>query len=206
MENSNLFDLASSYFQKYTNLIFRQLFYGDTIPKEMLNAARENYAIYDAHKEKPILLFCDALDADHKPSAAEGILITNKNFYCRLRGPITGTRTINCIPLVNIKSFLLEQSFLYSKLIVNDKYIAQVDCLNIRLKIGRKIIEELVNIFIDELSNAGKPETNSSMKKYYNDSSIEPFSEIKRLKDLLDKHIIDEDEFNSRKRELLSII
>lgn len=209
MENSILFEVAASYFQQYmesSTWPFSYLFYGPTIPNEMLEVAKNGYASYDTNEERPILLEGDTIDENKKPIASKGLLITNKNIYFYLNSTYKGKKTIRCMPLSSIKSFALKQSFLYSTMIINGKSIATLDGLNSRFKEGRTIVEELVSLLIEELNKANITDSENKAKKFYDDVNIEPFSEIKRLKDLLDVHKIEEIEFNSRKRELLSMI
>ena len=96
MEDSTLFEIASSYFQKYMDLTvwpFSYIFYGPRIPEELLTTARSVYAKYDENEEKPILLYDDA--SYNQKQHDKGFLITNKRIYYHLRYSSKVPQTIN---------------------------------------------------------------------------------------------------------------
>lgn len=147
MDNYRLFSIAKEYFAEI-NLGgrlwgFDWFFYGPFIPKEKLELAIKEYAAFDPNNEQPILFFDESF-----AGKILGFVVTNKYFYYRLKSKSYSNPINGKVLLADMTGFEFKY-LIWGKVIINNrnKFIT-----NFLTKRDGKVVEELMNKFINELS------------------------------------------------------
>lgn len=187
----------------FANPTTKKAFYGNGIPEKKLLNARINYAYYNEENERPLLFFDDTMFGSGKL----GFLITNENFYYRLTEKFGGQKIEGVIPISKIDIFECVRQRAGYYIYINDVEFAYLctlqedDVLSAAIFFGMLYKHKYDNdsVVLEEVEKNDR-----DLKS--NSSQLDNLESLKQIKELYELGILTEEEYENKKKEILTRI
>jgi len=191
--SSILAEIVGAYFKNNNpggqNWIYQNVFALEHIPLDKLTQIP---SFKNAEKECPILMILGTPKSKDNP---EGILLTDENLYCELRLSISKTNTsFQKYSLNSIKSAFIRYKLIGSELIINEKNVAYI---GIPFKEQVLVINQALYLVIAAMQPIG-------LLRQCKDDSSQNILKYLMLNELQNYDALDEKEYHSKKKEILS--
>ena len=208
LENVNFIKYSEEFFNdKHGNRLKKEnitdcVFYRHQIPIKRLYQANveEKFFRFNVVEELPILLFRYSAFG----FAQTWMLVTNKKLYYSLETPEQNIGSMNLANIntiqIKLSSYLLAGvKGLDAKFTINEQFIG-------KLNLDKKREARLIHDYLAGLSLRKHELISSTPEESDKDPGLGISAKLKEIKDLFDNDIISEEDFNSKKKDLLEKI